>query len=63
MVGSLHAAQDPDRTRSRRLLLGWMVTSLGYRLLFVVLIAFANLQAGVAWRQVVRRHHLKPSAA
>lgn len=44
------------------LLVGWIVTSRGYSLLFVVLIAFAFLQAGVAWRQVLRRHHLEPSA-
>ncbi len=45
------------------LVVGWMVTGLGYWLLFVVLIAFAALQAGVAWRQVLRRPHPEPSAA
>ncbi|MDZ5663579.1 MFS transporter [Nocardioides sp. S-58] len=42
---------------------GWMVVSVGYGLLFAVLVAFASAQALIAWRQVaVRRRGSTGSA-
>lgn len=45
------------------LLVGLMVTSFDYWLLFIVLVAFAGLQAAIAWQQVLRRHRLEPNQA